>query len=53
MLLGVLFFIRYSVAPHIGVNPGRWGSRPPDFGQEVVGVAGGSRESCMGIVDGS
>ena len=26
----------------IGVNPGDWGSRPPDFGQGVVGVADGS-----------
>ena len=25
-----------------GVNPGGWGSRPPDFGQGVVGVTGWS-----------
>jgi len=29
---------------HIGVNPRGWGSRPPDFGMGVVGVAGGRGE---------
>src|SRR6218665_936279 len=38
-----------TLVAFIGVNPGGWGSRPPDFGQGGRGVLQGGR----GVVDGS
>jgi len=50
--MGLHCYTSYILTRHIfahrGVNPGGWGSRPPDFWQEVVGLQEGRGGSWTG-----